>query len=176
LAFAAAKLPAGAATIPLILLLLLPRPAHAQHVENAQTVLVVPRSTLERELQREIICMCGTCGRKRIGECTCSMAAEMRDEVARLVAEGRNREQVYEYYMAKFGSQEPLASPIDKGFNRLAWLVPYLAGTTGALGIALVALRWSRRPPAAPQQSGVESAPPDPELAARLNDELRDLD
>ena len=37
-AFAAAKLPAGAATIPLILLLLLPRPAHAQHVENAQAV------------------------------------------------------------------------------------------------------------------------------------------
>jgi cytochrome c-type biogenesis protein CcmF len=175
-AFAAAKLPAGAATIPLILLLLLPRPAHAQHVENAQAVLVIPRTPLERELQREIICMCGTCGRKRIGECTCSMAAEMRDEVSRLVGEGKSREQVYEYYIAKFGSQEPLASPIDRGFNRLAWFVPYLVGTSGALGIALVALRWSRRPPVTQGKSGAESAPPDPDLDARLNDELRDLD
>ena len=175
-AFAAAKLPAGAATIPLILLLLLPRPAHAQHVENAQAVLVIPRTPLERELQREIICMCGTCGRKRIGECTCSMAAEMRDEVSRLVGEGKSREQVYEYYIAKFGSQEPLASPIDRGFNRLAWFVPYLVGTSGALGIALVALRWSRRPPVSQGKSPAESAPPDPDLDARLNDELRDLD
>ena len=175
-AFAAAKLPAGAATIPLILLLLLPRPAHAQHVENAQAVLVIPRTPLERELQREIICMCGTCGRKRIGECTCSMAAEMRDEVSRLVGEGKSREQVYEYYIAKFGSQEPLASPIDRGFNRLAWFVPYLVGTSGALGIALVALRWSRRPPVSQGKSAAESAPPDPDLDARLNDELRDLD
>ena len=175
-AFAAAKLPAGAATIPLILLLLLPRPAHAQHVENAQAVVVIPRTPLERELQREIICMCGTCGRKRIGECTCSMAAEMRDEVSRLVGEGKSREQVYEYYIAKFGSQEPLASPIDRGFNRLAWFVPYLVGTSGALGIALVALRWSRRPPVSQGKSPAESAPPDPDLDARLNDELRDLD
>ncbi len=175
-AFAAAKLPAGAATIPLILLLLLPRPAHAQHVENAQAVLVIPRTPLERELQREIICMCGTCGRKRIGECTCSMAADMRDEVSRLVGEGKSREQVYEYYIAKFGSQEPLASPIDRGFNRLAWFVPYLVGTSGALGIALVALRWSRRPQVAQGKSAAESAPPDPDLDARLNDELRDLD
>ncbi len=175
-AFAAAKLPAGAATIPLILLLLLPRPAHAQHVENAQAVLVIPRTPLERELQREIICMCGTCGRKRIGECTCSMAAEMRDEVSRLVGEGKSREQVYEYYIAKFGSQEPLASPIDRGFNRLAWFVPYLVGTSGALGIALVALRWSRRPQVSQGKSAAESAPPDPDLDARLNDELRDLD
>jgi cytochrome c-type biogenesis protein CcmF len=175
-AFAAARLPAAAATVPLILLLLLPRVVQAQHVENAQAVMVVPRSSLERELQGEIICMCGTCGRKRIGECTCSMAAEMRNEVARLVAEGKSREQVYEYYIAKFGSQEPLASPIDKGFNRLAWLVPYLAGTSGALGLAFVALRWSRRQPVSQGKTAADAATDDPVLTARLNDELRDLD
>ena len=174
--FAAARLPAAAATIPLILLLVLPRVVQAQHVENAQAVMVVPRSSLERELQGEIICMCGTCGRKRIGECTCSMAAEMRNEVARLVAEGKSREQVYEYYIAKFGSQEPLASPIDKGFNRLAWLVPYLAGTSGALGLAFVALRLSRRQPVSQSKTAADAATDDPVLTARLNDELRDLD
>jgi cytochrome c-type biogenesis protein CcmF len=174
--FAAAKVPAGAATVPLLILLLLPLPALAQHVENPQSILVVPRSTLERELQKEIICMCGTCGRKRIGECTCGMAAEMRADVARLVAEGKSRDEVYAYYIAKFGSQEPLASPIDKGFNRLAWMVPYLAGASGALAIALVARRWSRRQSEAPEPADAGRAQGDPALDARLNDELRDLD
>ncbi len=174
--FAAAKLPAGAATVPLLLVLLLPTPVLGQHVENAQSSLIVPRTPLERELQGEIICMCGTCGRKRIGECTCSMAAEMREEVASLVAEGKSREQVYEYYIAKYGSQEPLASPLDKGFNRLAWLVPYLAGASGALAIAFVAIRWSRREHEPDSQTVSHAANTDPELDARLNDELRDLD
>ena len=178
-AFAASRVPAAAATITVLLLLLLPRTALAQHVENPQATLVVPRSTLERELQGEIICMCGTCGRKRIGECTCGMAARMREEVAQLVAEGRTRDQVYEYYIAKYGSQEPLASPIDRGFNRLAWLVPYLAGATGALGLAFAAVRWSRRGStvvATTPQNANGPAAGDSALNARLDDELRDLD
>ena len=77
------------------------------------------------------------------------LAAEMREEVAKLVAEGKTREQIYAYYIAKYGSQEPLASPIDEGFNRLAWFFPYLIGATGAASIAVVAFRWSRREAAA---------------------------
>ena len=70
----------------------------------------------------------------------------MRDEVAKLVAQGKTREQSSTTYIAKYGSQEPLASPIDKGFNRLAWLFPYLMGgdrRDGAwrAGVPLVAAR-----------------------------------
>ena len=50
-----------------------------------------------------------------------------------------------DYYIAKYGSQEPLAQPIDKGFNRLAWAVPYMLGATGLLVTGLVAVRWTRR-------------------------------
>jgi cytochrome c-type biogenesis protein CcmF len=178
-AFAAARLPAGAATTTSLLLifLLLPAMARAQHVEDPQSVPTVPRTELERELQHEIICMCGTCGRKRIGECTCGMAAQMRAEVATLVAAGNTREQVYEYYIAKYGSQEPLASPIDKGFNRLAWFFPYLIGASGALVVGLVALRWSRREDETGATAGSPAdSPDDSELQARLDHELRDLD
>jgi cytochrome c-type biogenesis protein CcmF len=176
-AFAAAKIPAGAATTSLLLLLaLLPVPVRAQHVENPQAVIVVPKSQLEKDLQNEIICMCGTCGRKRIGECTCSDASAMRGEVAKLVAEGKTREQIYAYYIAKYGSQEPLASPIDEGFNRLAWFFPYLIGATGAASIAVVAFRWSRREAAPDASEAVPDTGDDPTLRERLDDELRDLD
>src|SRR5262245_24226022 len=176
-AFATSKIPAGAATTSLLLLLvLLPVPARAQHVENPQAVIVVPKSQLEKDMQNEIICMCGTCGRKRIGECTCSDAAAMREQVAKLVAEGKTREQIYAYLIAKYGSQEPLASPIDEGFNRLAWFFPYLIGATGAASIAVVAFRWSRREAAPDPSPAVQDAGEDPALRERLDDELRDLD
>ena len=176
-AFAGAKFPAGAATTGLlILLMLLPSvPVFAQHVDNPMAVRVVPRSQLEKDLQTEIICMCGTCGRKRIGECTCGKAAEMRDEVASLVAQGKTREQIYQYYIDKYGSQEPLASPIDKGFNRLAWLFPYIVGAGGAGMLGFAAYRWSRRDQASREPAPVTSTE-DPDLRARLDDELRDLD
>ncbi len=176
-AFAAARIPSGAVTTSLLLLfLVLPVPLRAQHVENPQMVIVVPKSQLEKDLQSEIICMCGTCGRKRIGECTCSEASAMREEVAKMVADGKSREQIYAYYIAKYGSQEPLASPIDEGFNRLAWFFPYLIGATGAAGVAVVAFRWSHREALPDSSQAVPDAGEDPALRERLDDELRDLD
>jgi cytochrome c-type biogenesis protein CcmH/NrfF len=175
-ATAMARVPANAATTTLLLLLLLPSALHAQHVEAPQFKPTAPQTELERELGYEIICMCGTCGRKRIGECTCGLAAQMRAEVAQMVAQGRSREQIYEYYMAKYGSQEPLAMPIDRGFNRLAWLFPYVMGASGAFMVGLVALRWSRRT-AHDEPAAAGGAPiDDPALQQRLDDELRDLD
>ena len=179
-AVAMSKVPAGAVTtatsVTLLLLLLLPAGLYAQHIDNPNAVFTTPRTQLERDLQNEIICMCGTCGRKRIGECTCGLAAEMRAEVAQMVAQGRSREQVYAFYMAKYGSQEPLASPINKGFNRLAWLFPYMIGGTGALVVGLVALKWTRREESAAEGAAPASTDGDPDREQRLDDELRDLD
>jgi cytochrome c-type biogenesis protein CcmF len=178
LGFAASKVPAGAATTSMVILGLLTvfgAGIRAQHVESAQTVSIVAVSPIERSLQTEIVCMCGTCGRKRIGECTCSKAGEMREELAALVAKGLTHDQIIEYYVGKYGSQEVLASPIDKGFNRLAWLLPYLAGAVGVVTVGGLAVRWSRHAPADhAARARVQPAPAD--LESRLDDELRDLD
>jgi cytochrome c-type biogenesis protein CcmF len=177
-AFAATAVPQGAVTTSMVILLAIGGAGaqlRAQHVESAETVIVVPKSDLERKLHHEIICMCGTCGRKRIGECTCPDAAEMRAEVARLVAAGKTHDEIIAYYVEKYGSQEPLASPIDKGFNRLAWLLPYAVGAAGVLVIGGVAFRWSRR--SASASAAARSLPRrDAALESRLDDELRDLD
>ena len=176
--FAASRVPEGAATISVLLLALAltSAPLHAQHIESAQTVPTVPRSDAERELYHEIVCMCGTCGRKLVGECTCSTAAMMREEISTLVEEGKTKDGVFEYFIAKYGSQEPLAMPLDEGFNRLAWLFPYLLGLSGAVGVGAVALRWSMREAAdLPLPAGVPTDA-DAHLLARLDDELRDLD
>jgi hypothetical protein len=82
--------------------------------------------------------------------------------------------------MDKWGSQEPLSQPLDKGFNRLAWAFPYALGGVGAIGALVLALRWSKqsRPVLAGAHGGSmnDLAAVDPRLQERLSDELRDLD
>ena len=78
----------------------------------------------------------------------------MRTELSGLVKQGKTREDVIQYFVAQYGSQEPLASPIDKGFNRLAWFFPYAVGGFAAIAGAFVVRKWSRRShdePAMPQ-------------------------
>jgi cytochrome c-type biogenesis protein CcmF len=177
LAFATSRVPESAVTTSLVLLLLaLPATtAFAQHVENASAVRVMPRSDLEKDLQEHLVCMCGTCGRQRIGECTCSTAAGMRDELSKLVAQGMGRDDIIQYYVGKYGSQEVLGAPLNTGFNRLAWALPYAAGLFGIAIVGAVAVRWSRRREEG--QPGDETAAPRrQDLEDRLDDELRELD
>jgi cytochrome c-type biogenesis protein CcmF len=180
--FAAAKVPAPAPIAMLALIvLLMGAPLRAQHVVSPAFTPVEPKSALEKDLYKSIICMCGTCGRQLVGECTCGYAAEMRAEIGNLVKMGLTRDQVLQYYVKKYGSQEPLAMPVDTGFNRLAWLLPYVMGAGGLLLIGATAVKWTRHPAApagatgsAPAQPSAEAA--DTQLEARLDDELRDLD
>jgi len=179
-AFATVPVPERAVTtvttaLMLVLLLTGWTTAYAQHIVPSQTVAVVPRTPVEKDLQNTIICMCGTCGRKRVGECTCNIAAGMRDEISKQLAAGQSHDQVIQYFLQKYGSQEVLAAPIDRGFNRLAWFVPYVAGLLGIVVVGSVAVRWSRgrrrvvnAPSAMPPVSQA--------LQSRLDDELRDLD
>ncbi len=96
-------------------------------------------------------------------------------EAARLnafLAEGKDYDEVREAFAAEFGSQAILAAPIDRGFNRLAWLVPYLVALAALIGVVVTARRWSTRAvPAAAGDAGMDAT-----ISARLDDELRNLD
>jgi len=177
MAFATSKVPQAAVTTSVVLLLLVAggvASLGAQHIEAPQTVLIVPKSPVEKELQTAIICMCGTCGRKRVGECTCELAGEMRKEIAGLVAAGQSRDEIIAHFIQKYGSQEVLSEPIDQGFNRLAWLLPYLVGGAGIGVVGGMAVRWSRR---ARHDNPADAEPAvDSALQTKLDDELRDLD
>jgi cytochrome c-type biogenesis protein CcmH/NrfF len=148
----------------------------AQHVEQPQTVVLVPKTPLEKDLQGHIVCMCGGCGRKKIGECTCPLAADMRKELGELVAQGLGREDIIQHLVRKWGSQEVLTEPIDRGFNRLAWLLPYGVGLGGIMVVGGIALRWSRRRSDDPAPGTAAPGTASAALQDRLDDELRELD
>jgi cytochrome c-type biogenesis protein CcmF len=171
--FAVAKVPANAVTTSLLLLSLLLWPA-AVIAQNAQNVPVKERGQLQRQLEAEIMCTCGC--KSPMGSCPMRPNCNHYDtQEARLkahIAEGKDYDAIKASFVQEFGGQAVLAAPIDKGFNRLAWLFPYLAAAAALVGIVLTARRWSRQ--AAP--AGTGDAGLDPALNARLDDELRNLD
>jgi cytochrome c-type biogenesis protein CcmF len=151
-----------------------PQPEMAQ----ATTEAPEPKGPDENWLVRNIICQCGSC-RHNLLECEsdgCGHAVQDRIEIRQLLDQGRGREQVIQYFIKKYGGQVALAAPIDKGFNRLAWLFPYSIGTVAAVGLAYGAYRLSRRTPARASAGPIETTVSDEELADKLDDELRNLD
>jgi cytochrome c-type biogenesis protein CcmF len=176
-AFALAKLPeaAGAATTSAAALLLMlwvfSAPLLAQH--EAGTGLMLPaKNPLETRMREEIGCTCGGCEHEALSKCVCGQADQMRTELRAQVDLGKTHEEIISHFIAQFGGQQFLRSPIDEGFNRFAWLVPYGVGAVGLVFVGLTARRWSRHPEQEPQ---VEE-PKDPAIEERLDDELRNLD
>jgi cytochrome c-type biogenesis protein CcmF len=173
LGFALAKVPANAATTSVLLLSLFLWPAGVL-AQGSQTVAPADRSQLHRQLESDIMCTCG-CGAP-MGSCqmrpNCGHYDQQAERLKAFLAEGKGYDEVREAFAAEFGSQAILAAPIDRGFNRLAWLVPYLVALAALIGVVVVARRWSTRAvPAAAGDAGLDAT-----LSARLDDELRNLD
>jgi cytochrome c-type biogenesis protein CcmF len=169
-ALAGARIPEGVVTTTVMLLLLL-----VPGLAGAQTV--VPRSELRRQLEGDIMCKCGGC-QAPMNNCPmgpgCHGLKEQSDKLDAYLAKGMTREEIKAAFVADHGGQDILAAPIDEGFNRLAWALPYVAGLTGAAAVGLVARRWTRRGGDAPAEG--PQVPEEDALRARLDDELRDLD
>ena len=170
--FALASLPAGAATASMLLLALVLWPSTL--LGAADRAGRRRQSALQRQLEGEIICTCGC--RAAVGSCGMLNCPGHTSAGRRSCGVSRRRArittQIIAAFVSDFGSQAVLTAPIDKGFNRLAWLFPYVVGVVGLIAIVVTARRWSSGPAlAAAGDAGI-----DPTLNARLDDELRDLD
>ena len=94
------------------------------------------RTDFEKQLQNEIVCTCGVRPRS-----ASASAARIRAPprtrcagVAALIDEGKSHDEIIQAFVARYGSEEMLGAPIDTGFNRLAWLFPYLVRRHSGVG------------------------------------------
>ena len=176
--FAVAKVPSGAATASslLILALLLPAAVQAQDGTRSTQGRITAKSALHRQIEGEIICMCGSCVRSPLHSCqmrpACHGYTDEQAMLTKLIGEEKTHDEIIAAFIREYGGQHVLAEPIDEGFNRLAWLFPYLVASVALVAIVVTARRWSHR--AAPAVAG--DAGLDADLNARLDDELRDFD
>jgi cytochrome c-type biogenesis protein CcmF len=173
-AFAVAKLPAGAVTTSVLFLAMLLSPglAFAQ-----KTVQPIERSELRKDLENNIMCTCGC--HQPMGSCqmrpNCGHYDDQASKIVTYMGEGKDRDAILASFVSEYGGQQVLAAPIDRGFNRLAWALPYAIGTLGLVLAGLLAVRWSRRSGQTMAVAGMAGAD-EAALGSRLDDELRDLD
>lgn len=164
--FALASLPAEAtATLLVLALVLFPSLVRAQeHLAPADAQLQI-QSSKAHEVANKLACWCG-CPKLQVGQCTCGHCAIVRTEIDRMLEDGKGDDEILSTYVARQGGKHVLADP-----GHLTWLVPYVVGGSGVVLAAFFARRWSRHDEIeAPRQTE------DPALAAKLDDELRDLD
>ena len=145
----------------------------AQGAQGAMDAPIMPRTPLEQQLHAQINCTCGGCFGP-LKDCPmmyCQTRQEEKMEIRDLVDRGQTHDQIIQVFIQRYGGQQVLNAPIDQGFNRLAWFVPYAIGLGGMLVVGFAAVRWSRHDAEPPALE-----PSDPEIDNRLDDELRNLD
>ncbi len=115
---------------------------------------------------------CPVCQGLSVADSPSNTAVAMKDRVRELVKAGYTREQIDDYFIARYG-EWVLLSPPTNGLVWLLWL-----GPAGLLGLLLVwavstVTGWRRVPDDVPLPSDVGLAPKDP-YEARLLAELEE--
>jgi cytochrome c-type biogenesis protein CcmH len=99
------------------------------------------------KLGHRMMCACG-CNQILL-ECNhvgCTYSSRMRDELAAGVDSGKSDRDVLQFFVEKYGTTI-LAAPTKQGFDRLAWIMPYVALLLGVGGLVLLASSWHKRRP-----------------------------
>ena len=98
----------------------------------------------------QLMCVCG-CNQVLL-ECNhvgCTYSDRMRSELIAAIDRGDSDELALQAFVQKYG-MTVLAAPTKAGFNRVAWIMPYLALILGIGAVVLVARTWRQRPPSGP--------------------------
>ncbi len=103
-------------------------------------------ATRFNEIGHQMMCICG-CGQILL-ECNhvgCPASDGMRNELMAAVNRGDSDSLVEQGFVQKYGPTV-LAAPTSKGFDRAAYIVPFMALFLGFGLIALVIRIWKNRP------------------------------
>ncbi|MGE5204588.1 MAG: cytochrome c-type biogenesis protein CcmH [Chlamydiota bacterium] len=106
------------------------------------------------DLGHRLMCVCG-CNQILL-ECNhvgCTYSDHMRQELIASIEHGDNDDLVLQAFIQKYGTTV-LAAPTQQGFNRVAWIMPYLALVLGLGVVAMVVKAWGRKPPPPSAGSG----------------------
>jgi cytochrome c-type biogenesis protein CcmH len=94
----------------------------------------------------QMMCMCG-CNQILL-ECNhvgCRYSDNMRGELMAALDKGDNDDLVMQSFVQKYGPTV-IAAPTTTGFNRVAWIIPYLALVLGIVGVGFLVRAWRSRP------------------------------
>jgi cytochrome c-type biogenesis protein CcmF len=169
------------------------QPDDPGHTSGAASEIYRAPAVAQR-LFADIVCMCGDCKRLTLKACGCPNAVAERAKIMGMLAgkdlsshekEQKVYEEIRDSFIKEYGGQHVLTVPLDKGFNKLGWMVPWAVFVLALGMVFVVGRRWvlrGRAVTAARSASGgsgtndPKKSRADEEREDRLDDELRDLD
>src|ERR1700691_790252 len=98
------------------------------------------------DLGHRMMCVCG-CNQILL-ECNhvgCAYSDRMRAELVAAVDRGDNDDLTLQGFVQKYGTTV-MAAPTKTGFNRVAWIMPYLVLVLGLVMVTLIVRTWRSRP------------------------------
>jgi len=111
----------------------------------------------------EFICMCG-CNQTLVGcnHLNCPYRGPMTQQLTAAVDRGESDKAITQFFVQTYGTLV-LAAPTNRGFDRIAWIMPYLVLLGGITLVVLIVWTWKKRP--APVHASVPAPVGGDELA-----------
>ena len=115
-----------------------------------------PRSTAARvdELSHGI--KCPTCSGQSAAESDAPASIAIREEIARLVRDGRSDGEIRAHFVNRYG-RDILLTPESTGLGAVVWALPVAAGVVAVAGLGFAFRRWRRQ---ADERAGVDGDAP----------------
>jgi len=111
---------------------------------GATTALPAAERTPQEKVEIRLMCYCG-CTDLTVRTCSCGTAAEIKQDIARRLADGQTADEVVAAYVRERGPQIRSA-PTTSGFDLLAWVTPFVVILAGGGFIVHLIRRWRRQP------------------------------
>ena len=127
-------------------------------------------------VEEQLIAPC--CWRAPLSKHYSGTAERMKDELRKMLVDGKSGEEIVDYYKAIYG-ERILSSPPNVGFNRMAYLFTPLMFLVGAGIIFFTLRRWRSgrlNSGKAAMADNTDSPSKDPRHQSRIDDELNAYD
>ncbi len=128
------------------------------------------------EVRKALMCTCPDCTMV-LHTCECGTADQMTASIRGMLDDGLSADAVIQAYVARYG-ESVLSAPTKKGFNLLAWVVPFAVLGMGSVFVVRLVKRWTANDPGASPgtDDGRETRRPlDETVLARVERELQEL-
>jgi cytochrome c-type biogenesis protein CcmH len=99
-----------------------------------------------KDLGHRMMCTCG-CGQVLL-ECNhvgCQSSDKMRNQLQAALDKGNNDDLILQGFVQEYGPTV-IAAPTATGFNRVAWIMPFVALAFGIAFVVYVVRSWKNRP------------------------------
>ncbi len=130
------------------------------------------------EIKRSLICSCDC--NMTVAACegamSCGTAKKLNSEAIAYIEQGMSKDEILDTFVRRYGEQI-LAAPTKKGFNLVAWILPFAVLGTIGIGIVILIRKWVEKPSATQEvfQEKVGSDI-DRKYEQRLDEVLREME